>query len=153
MGETVDLVAMQQKLNLIQEQLEKRKDDETIPKWWEGQNALWEARFSNLERTSAENQDYLEKIFNALNKVAGEPETTTKKGPQYAGNAEANVTPPKSEGKKPIQVTVINEQGKYFLNSTELGILAGKPGGTGIQVLAHLNKKKLWEVVWGMRQN
>ncbi|KAL4348459.1 hypothetical protein GQ457_17G002920 [Hibiscus cannabinus] len=128
MGETMDLAAMQQQLDTIQTQLKRINDEEAIPKWWEGQNAIWENRFKNLELKTTESQEYLERIFKLLNKAAEEPEKMNTEKGQQQENQVMNITPPRNEGKQPVQITMVDEQGKYSLKTSELGILSSKPG-------------------------
>ncbi|KAL4318355.1 hypothetical protein GQ457_18G008640 [Hibiscus cannabinus] len=89
-----------------------------LPPWWLQQHQLLEQRFQVLEASNEKNHDCLQRILALLSKGADEV---------IHSSPEPQITLPKSLGKTPIQVTVLNQHEKYTFDSDAPGILPHKP--------------------------
>ncbi|GMI94563.1 hypothetical protein HRI_003125600 [Hibiscus trionum] len=70
-----------------------------------------EDRMNALELQTIENKGYLERILDVLSKGADEMQSPPSKGGP-------SKEPGKIEGKRPVMVTIIDEQGRYSFNPT-----------------------------------
>ncbi|KAL4310989.1 hypothetical protein GQ457_01G000170 [Hibiscus cannabinus] len=127
MSDPMDPMVVSQQTNTTREQPEQQAEEETTPKWWDKHKAIWEGRLSTLEKKASETQGYVERIFQIITKEVEESEQENNDYQQHMGNKVMNITPTKSEGKKPVQVTIVEEHGRYSPKPVEPGILNAKP--------------------------
>ncbi|KAL4351578.1 hypothetical protein GQ457_06G012930 [Hibiscus cannabinus] len=98
-------------------------EEEAAHAWWKGEKNKLESRLSSIEASTEENRGYLQRLLHLMSKGAEEVEQMTP------GSNVQEVTKAKQimEGKKPLQLTVLNENEKYSFNPIEPGILAPSP--------------------------
>ncbi|KAL4384039.1 hypothetical protein GQ457_15G021620 [Hibiscus cannabinus] len=123
----IDVAAMKKQLDTLQGNMDQQMEGTIIPKWWTKEKQDMEKRFDALEMSNKENKNYLEKIFKWCSKEEQEPEQEETGNIQQTVEPVINVTPQKNEGKKPMQVVIVDEQGKYSPKPEGLGVLASKP--------------------------
>ncbi|KAL4379604.1 hypothetical protein GQ457_02G023110 [Hibiscus cannabinus] len=112
-----------EKNQVTQTSTEVTNEGESIPTWWENEKSKLEQRLSLIEASTVENKGYLQRILKLMSNGADEVEQMTP-GSNVRDASGAKNT---QEGKKPLQVTILNENEKYSFNPAEPGILASKP--------------------------
>ncbi|KAL4290632.1 hypothetical protein GQ457_14G012640 [Hibiscus cannabinus] len=125
--ENINVAAMKKQLDTLQGNMDQQMEGTIIPKWWTKEKQDMEKRFDALEMSNKENKNYLEKIFKWCSREEQEPEQEETCNIQQTVEPVINVTPQKNEGKKPMQVVIVDEQGKYSPKPEGLGVLASKP--------------------------
>ncbi|KAL4313107.1 hypothetical protein GQ457_01G008060 [Hibiscus cannabinus] len=112
-----------EKNQVTQTSTEVTNEGESIPTWWENEKSKLEQRLSLIEASTKENKGYLQRILKLMSNGADEVEQMTP-GSNVRDASGAKNT---QEGKKPLQVTILNENEKYSINPAEPVILASKP--------------------------
>ncbi|KAL4291734.1 hypothetical protein GQ457_14G021280 [Hibiscus cannabinus] len=98
-----------------------------------------EERIEVLEAASEENRGYLQRILSLLSKGAKEIELATPGSHQQ----EAKKIPAETSGKKPLQITVIDDKERYSYKPDEPGLLAHRPDMMNKQNSTPLPQQKL----------
>ncbi|KAL4363523.1 hypothetical protein GQ457_04G038370 [Hibiscus cannabinus] len=122
MAEGAELVTWQQKLQELQE-------GTNIPPWWEKQKGDLEDRLGQLEKKMDESQTDLRRIISLMTRAADNPESVT---PERT-NPQADKEQSKTQGKKAVHVTVIDDRERYSIDMNEPGVLAPKPLNIDLQ--------------------
>ena len=121
MAEGTRLNSLQEQIHTLQTQIESLKTTDTIvPKWWDEQKQSIEAKF-------VENQGYLSRVLELLAQKGDKQVQMERGGITSSGMVHQSPTSQsKAEGKNPVLITVVDEQGHYTYKPDEPGILPAK---------------------------
>ena len=122
MAEGTRLNTLQEQMQALQSQMETIKaSDNVVPKWWEEQKRSIDAKM-------VENQSYISRILKLISQREEIQSQNESEGITHVHNIpSASMSQSKAEGKLPIEVTIIDEQGKLVTKHNEPGILSKGP--------------------------
>ena len=122
MAEGTRLNTLHEQVQGLRNQLESLKAAESsVPKWWEEQRKSIDAKLT-------ENQGYISRMLELMMQRSEiqAPAPVESGTINHSGNVQITPMPQvqaKKDGKNPVEVTVIDERGKYTYKPEEPGLL------------------------------